>query len=1194
MATPRAVNPTGAKLLDESKAHPGSLDKSIFEKKSSGSNGATGQGTVNDNYLKECREDNPEPSSQSSETKNQVQLSNCRILTPVEELRLNQEFEMAVDLKKLDPAAASTANFALFATRTRDGKEERAKIWADKPGKAQDDKADPIVVKAKDILATQDDYQLGEKVVFELEASHEGAEAPCKSGLVEVPLCLQVEWAGGDDLFFRTDGEFPLLKDDASLIQVLSAAIRRIEKPPQGETETTICFGFASSLGDAGANRQLSLRRAKAVKAILDRDPNLWGKIAKANFETKDIQQFLSDLNKACGWECDPGEVDGQNGPKTKAAIASFQRECKTRYRLSDLKDDGVCGPKTWAAVLRAIHGQIQDALGEDPSSEPKWKKPKWGRQGKGVFANGEDFATGGDKPEERSVQISFFAPGSEPALVDAEPVTTEQNPVQNGAVVVKKKIAPGGGGQVKPGANGIVVFYTDSPRTLDEAFKIQMALRPKPQKGTSSGKWVNAEESEVLDAMDPKKHFSDHHLYQFFDISSSNGLTEEDLAKYLANKGVLAGHAKDFLEGSKEAGVSEVYAAVHACLETGDGKSPLSKGVSVNGVTVHNMFGIGALDGNAEATGSKKAFDMGWTSPELAIRGGIKWIANNYIKNKQNTLYKMRWNPEKPGVHQYATAYNWALAQTAKMKRIGEDFPNSKKVFEISRYKDQVGWTIPEHPVSDAPNPAPVPVPTPGGQALDDPFKDIRTLVQAAKAESYTKQGIITALRKIWYNGFAWDHVIPGGADVKMPDAWSKPELAAIVARVRNQQVRSLGGSDVDLGHLFTGVDAKNRPSNIDLSVVKLRSNQEQSTFVGDLGSVAAEYIHTFSGSRQDLARKRNDALLKQKFDEYCMESDMAGNIDSYMIDFENNDVMNALDTYYAWGPGMSSQRRRRFVPIVKGTTRDQWKDEIFNSAKGYASGMIVKGEHPLWAFDVGLAIIAPISGFEVDLPIVGDVGPATWWEVYQNVSGWVADLFIQRYGHAESGPAPTPTPADDENGTGTRVPAPWMETALEEAARWKGADESVITKTINYHKKIGVALPDLNGTDHAWCASFVNYCLQEAGFDKSAQAARARSFKTDANFVKIDQPQYGAIACIGDHHVCFVVAKDQNSDYMVTLGGNTSNTIKYNVFKESTTFYLPKSYNKDTPSAMETTTAAALNATIGIGVSSGTATTR
>ena len=167
MSTTRATNPAGAKLLDESKAHPGSVDKSIFAKKSQASNGSTGQGTVNDNYLKECKEDNPEPSAAGEGAKKQVQLSNCRILTPVEELRLNQEFEMAVDVKKQDPSASSIANFSLFATRTRDGKEERAKIWADKPGKAQNNKADPIVVKAKDVLATQDDYKLGEKVVFD-------------------------------------------------------------------------------------------------------------------------------------------------------------------------------------------------------------------------------------------------------------------------------------------------------------------------------------------------------------------------------------------------------------------------------------------------------------------------------------------------------------------------------------------------------------------------------------------------------------------------------------------------------------------------------------------------------------------------------------------------------------------------------------------------------------------------------------------------------------------------------------------------------------------------------------------------------------------------------------------------------------------------------------------------------------------
>lgn len=372
MATTRAVNPSGAKLLDESKANPGALDKSVFEKKQASSSGP-GQGTVNDNYLKECREDNPEPASQAADARSQVQLSNCRILTPLEELRLNQEFEMAVDLKKLDPAAASTANFSLFATRTRDGKEERAKIWADKPGKAQDDKADPIVVKAKDVLATQDDYKLGEKVAFELEATHEGAEAPCKSGAVELKLQTEAQWYGGDDLFFRDDGEFPLFKEDASLANVLAWVVDRVAKNPE---ETLICFGFAKSGGDATKNRQLSLRRAKAIKAILDRDEKLWEELAKANFETRDIQQFLSDLHKACGWEVEPGPVDNDAGPKTEAAIKVFQQECNGRFGLG-IKEDGKCGPKTWSAVLRAIHGQIQDAIGEDSSKPPAWKKPK-------------------------------------------------------------------------------------------------------------------------------------------------------------------------------------------------------------------------------------------------------------------------------------------------------------------------------------------------------------------------------------------------------------------------------------------------------------------------------------------------------------------------------------------------------------------------------------------------------------------------------------------------------------------------------------------------------------------------------------------------------------------------------------------------------------------------------------------------
>ena len=66
-SSPRASNPSGAKLLDQSTAHPGSIDKSIFEKKTGPAAGSSvGQGTVNPNYLKECREDNPEPASSAA------------------------------------------------------------------------------------------------------------------------------------------------------------------------------------------------------------------------------------------------------------------------------------------------------------------------------------------------------------------------------------------------------------------------------------------------------------------------------------------------------------------------------------------------------------------------------------------------------------------------------------------------------------------------------------------------------------------------------------------------------------------------------------------------------------------------------------------------------------------------------------------------------------------------------------------------------------------------------------------------------------------------------------------------------------------------------------------------------------------------------------------------------------------------
>ncbi|URL42807.1 LysM peptidoglycan-binding domain-containing protein [Klebsiella pneumoniae] len=147
----------------------------------------------------------------------------------------------------------------------------------------------------------------------------------------------------------------------------------------------------------------------------------------------------------------------------------------------------------------------------------------------------------------------------------------------------------------------------------------------------------------------------------------------------------------------------------------------------------------------------------------------------------------------------------------------------------------------------------------------------------------------------------------------------------------------------------------------------------------------------------------------------------------------------------------------------------------------------------------------------------------------------------------------------------------APWMVVAIKEAQKWKGADESIITKKSNYHQLIGYGkmLPNLVGSNHAWCASFVNYCLQEVGYAKSHFPFRARSFIGDSNFFEISKPVYGAIATSG-HHATLVYGAAKGA--IIGLGGNqgglsiingtvSAGTIKFSTYK-GMRYFLPVTY--------------------------------
>lgn len=236
-------------------------------------------------------------------------------------------------------------------------------------------------------------------------------------------------------------------------------------------------------------------------------------------------------------------------------------------------------------------------------------------------------------------------------------------------------------------------VIYTNYKSTLDSAVSTQLSKAPTVFTTNASA----ASKSDVEKYINPANFNSGSAKYQFAVLSGTNGLSETTLNAYLSNKGVLAGKGKEFIDAAKRYNISEIYLAVHAALESGDGTSELATGVIYNGTAVYNMFGIGAYDSDPVGEGAKYAYEHGWTSIEAAIYGGAQWISENYINGsaKQNTLYKMRWNPANPGIHQYATDVAWAVKQARTISALFGAVPYANVNFDVPVYSGQAETPI-------------------------------------------------------------------------------------------------------------------------------------------------------------------------------------------------------------------------------------------------------------------------------------------------------------------------------------------------------------------------------------------------------------------------------------------------------------------------------------------------------------------
>ncbi len=231
-------------------------------------------------------------------------------------------------------------------------------------------------------------------------------------------------------------------------------------------------------------------------------------------------------------------------------------------------------------------------------------------------------------------------------------------------------------------------VVYSQYKHTLDSAIRTQLTKSPVIFTTFSSP----ASESDVRNYINPANFSSGSEKYQFALLDRTNGISKTALNAYLSNKGVLSGKGSIILAAAKQNSISEIYLAVHAALESGNGASELARGIDFNGTVVYNLFGIGAYDKDPVNEGAKYAYEQGWTDIDKAIYGGAKWISENYINasSKQNTLYKMRWNPANPGVHQYATDIAWAAKQSKIIYAMFSSLPYADVTFDVPVYRGE------------------------------------------------------------------------------------------------------------------------------------------------------------------------------------------------------------------------------------------------------------------------------------------------------------------------------------------------------------------------------------------------------------------------------------------------------------------------------------------------------------------------
>lgn len=209
--------------------------------------------------------------------------------------------------------------------------------------------------------------------------------------------------------------------------------------------------------------------------------------------------------------------------------------------------------------------------------------------------------------------------------------------------------------------------------------------------KAYDNGSWRCASEDAIRYMMDPRNSLNSSDIFQFEELTSSG--SDIEIVKKMTEGSYLASHEQAIVDIANNNGINAYYVVARLIQEQGKQGSELVSGKS----GYYNAFNIGAAGNTTEEiiqNGLAYAQRKGWDTLEKSIEGGIGFVADEYIKKGQSTLYLQKFNvttSNGPYTHQYQQNLTAAQVEgtTLRDTYISTNTLNSSHTFIIPVYKN-------------------------------------------------------------------------------------------------------------------------------------------------------------------------------------------------------------------------------------------------------------------------------------------------------------------------------------------------------------------------------------------------------------------------------------------------------------------------------------------------------------------------